>query len=52
MDKIIVEVKSFKEGLSNEYASQTLNYLKALNCKLGLIVNLGKSSLEYKRLIF
>ena len=52
MDKIIVEVKSSKEGLSNEYASQTLNYLKASNCKLGLIVNFGKSSLEYKRLIF
>ena len=52
MDKIIVEVKSSKEGLSNEYASQSLNYLKASNCKLGLIVNFGKSSLEYKRLIF
>jgi GxxExxY protein len=31
---------------------QTLNYLKASGCKPGLIVNFGKSSLEYKRLIF
>ena len=52
MDKIIIEVKSSKDGLSNEYATQTLNYLKASGCKLGLIANFGKSSLEYKRLIF
>ncbi|MEO8823987.1 MAG: GxxExxY protein [Ginsengibacter sp.] len=52
MDKIILEVKSTREGLSNEYVTQTLNYLKASGCQLGLIVNFGKSSLEYKRLIF
>jgi GxxExxY protein len=52
MDKIIIEIKSTNEGLSNEYATQTLNYLKASGCQLGLIVNFGKSSLEYKRLIF
>lgn len=52
MDKIILEVKSTKEGLSNEYLTQTLNYLKASGCKLGILVNFGQSSLEYKRLIF
>lgn len=52
LDKIIVEIKATKDGLSNEYVSQTLNYLKASACKLGLVVNFGKSSLEYKRLIF
>lgn len=52
MDKIIVEVKSSKEVLSKDNATQTLNYLKASGCKLGLMVNFGKSSLEYKRLIF
>lgn len=52
MNKIIVEIKSTKEGLSNEYTTQTLNYLKSSGCKLGLLVNFGKSSLEYKRLIF
>jgi GxxExxY protein len=52
MDKIIVEIKATKEGFSNDYITQTLNYLKASGCKLGLIVNFGKSSLEYKRLIF
>jgi len=51
MDKIIVEIKATKEGISNEYITQTLNYQKISGCKLGLIINFGKSSLEYKRLI-
>ena len=51
MDKIILEIKATKDGISNEYITQTLNYLKISGCKLGLIVNFGKSSLEYKRLI-
>ena len=52
LDKIIVEIKSTKEGISKEYIAQTLNYLKVSGTRLGLIVNFGKSSLEYKRLIF
>ncbi len=52
MDKIILEVKATREGISNEYITQTLNYLKASDCKIALIVNFGKSSLEYKRLVF
>ena len=52
MDKIILEIKATKEGISNEYITQTLNYLKISGCKLGLIVNFGKPSLDYKRLIF
>ena len=51
MDKIIVEIKATKERISNEYIRQPLNYLKISGCQLGLIVNFGKSSLEYKRLI-
>ena len=51
LDEIILEIKSTKEGISKEYASQTLNYLKVSGCKIGLIVNFGKSSLEYKRLL-
>ena len=51
MDKIIVEVKANKEGISNETMAQTINYLKASGCQLGLIINFGASSLEYKRVI-
>ena len=51
MDNVIVEVKTTKEGISNEFIAQTLNYLKVSNCSLGLIINFGKPSLEYKRLV-
>ena len=51
-DKIIVEVKSNAEGISEETIAQSLNYLKASGYRLGLIVNFGKKKLEYKRLIF
>lgn len=37
-DKVIVELKSVKEILS-EHQAQVLNYLKATNMKLGLLVN-------------
>lgn len=51
LDKIILEIKSTKEGISKEYIAQTINYLKVSNCKLGLIINFGKPTLEYKRII-
>jgi GxxExxY protein len=50
-DKIIVELKAVKE-LTMEHESQVLNYLKATGYKLGLLVNFGGKSLEYKRLVF
>ena len=51
-NNIIVEVKANKEGMTNEAVAQTLNYLKASGFKLGVLINFGKISLEYKRLIF
>lgn len=50
-DSIIVEVKACDEGINNQTVSQTLNYIKASGCKVGLIINFGKSKMEYKRLI-
>ena len=52
MDNVIVEVKATKDRISNDFIAQTLNYLKASSCSLGLIINFGKTSLEYKRLVF
>lgn len=49
-DKIIVELKALSE-LNSEHESQVLNYLKATGFKLGILVNFGQKSLEYKRLI-
>jgi len=48
-DKIIVELKAVNELLP-EHMAQLFNYLKATGAKLGLLVNCGKSSLEYKRI--
>ena len=49
-DKIIVELKALS-GLTSEHESQLLNYLKATNFKVGLLINFGKQSLEYKRMV-
>ena len=48
-NSIILEVKA-KESISNEDIAQTINCLKLSGCRLGLIVNFGRSKLEVKRL--
>jgi GxxExxY protein len=49
-DKIIVELKALS-GLTSEHESQLLNYLKATNLRVGVLINFGKQSLEYKRMV-
>ncbi len=49
-EKIIVEIKAIGELHSSNIA-QTLNYLKATDFKLGLLVNFGATSLHYKRIV-
>ena len=49
-DKIILEAKSAK-GIIEEHIKQTLNYVKAADINLGLIVNFGEDSLKYKRIV-
>ena len=51
-NEIILEVKAAEGAITDTYIAQTINYLKASGCKVGLIVNFGRKSLEYKRLIF
>ncbi len=50
-DKIIIELKAtiFLETI---HEAQVLNYLKASNFKLGLLINFGEKSLKYKRIIY
>lgn len=47
-DAVLVEVKALK-ALSGTEESQVLNYLKATSLQVGLMLNFGKPSLEYKR---
>jgi GxxExxY protein len=49
-DEIILEIKSVS-FLNDIFVKQTLNYLKATNNKLGLLINFGEKSLKYKRII-
>ena len=49
-DKIIVELKALSD-LSNDHVAQVLNYLTTSGIKLGLLINFGSKSLQYKRLI-
>ncbi|MBK8522596.1 MAG: GxxExxY protein [Ferruginibacter sp.] len=51
MGSVIVEAKATKDGISNDFIAQTLYYMKVSGCSLGLIVNFGKSNLEFKRLV-
>lgn len=48
-NKIIVELKAVSD-FAEEHVAQVYNYLKVTGMKLGLLINFGKTSLEYKRL--
>lgn len=49
-DKIIVELKAVNEIIDEHY-SQVLSYLRASEMQLGLLINFGEISLNYKRII-
>lgn len=49
-NKIILELKAVSE-LSPEHTSQVFNYLKATGFKLGILINFGSISLQYKRIV-
>lgn len=48
-NQIIVELKAVSE-FAEEHVAQVYNYLKVTGMQLGLLINFGKTSLEYKRL--
>lgn len=50
-DQIILEVKSTK-AIASEFLAQGLNYLRASDNKVCLVVNFGRKSLEWKRLVY
>jgi GxxExxY protein len=50
LDKILLEAKAV-EKLTEAHVKQVLNYLAASKLRLGLLVNFGGDSLEWKRVI-
>lgn len=49
-ENIMVEIKAIKKLEEAEFA-QSLNYLEAYLLDVGLLINFGSKSLEYKRLV-
>jgi len=48
-DKIVLELKAI-DHILGAHRAQSLNYLKATGKRLVIIINFGKSKLEYERL--
>ncbi|MCK4328812.1 GxxExxY protein [candidate division WOR-3 bacterium] len=48
--RIVVELKAL-DKINNIHEAQLISYLKASECKVGLIINFGKPSLEWKRIL-
>lgn len=49
-ENIIIELKAI-QAYTDEHLAQVLNYLKATNYKLGILINFGAKSLQYRRVI-
>lgn len=49
--EVIVEIKAIS-GLSGTEEAQLINYLKATELKIGLLINFGARSLEHKRFVY
>jgi GxxExxY protein len=50
-DDVIIEIKALS-ALSGLEEAQLINYLKASKIEVGLLVNFGSQSLEYKRFVY
>jgi len=49
-DKIMVEIKAIKE-LEDVHLAQAINYLEAYGMDIGLLINFGNTSLQFKRVM-
>ena len=49
-NKIMVEIKAVKQ-LEDVHLAQAINYLEAYGMKIGLLINFGSTSLQFKRVM-
>ena len=49
-EKVLVEIKAIVQ-LENVHLAQVLNYLKAYKLEVGLLINFGAKSMQFKRLV-
>jgi len=49
-EKIMVEIKAVKQ-LEDVHLAQAINYLEAYNMEIGLLINFGSTSLQFKRVM-
>ena len=49
-DKVMVEIKALIR-LEDVHLAQAINYLEAYNIEVGLLINFGAASLQFKRLL-
>jgi len=49
-DKVMVEIKAVS-ALDDAHLAQAINYLEAYNLEIGLLLNFGAKSLQYRRVI-
>jgi GxxExxY protein len=50
-DRVIVELKVAKSYIADD-EPQLLNELKATGVKIGLLINFGRTKVEFKRMVF
>ena len=50
LESVVVELKALSQ-LTSEHEAQLLNYLKVTGLSVGLLLNFGSKSLQYKRMV-
>jgi len=48
-DIVVVEIKALSGGLGNSHLAQVIGYLAVTGCPIGLLINFGTRSLQWKR---
>ena len=49
-EKVVVEIKALK-GIDNSHLAQVIGYLAVTGCPVGLLINFGERSLNYRRIL-